>query len=237
MRTYKHSQPGEQGDRRGEGDSRKVSRGKTRGKPCVAGFPAAGEPVPSPARRFLPGAAGLAGESAHGTGHRSTVRRSGRHAGWRGITEGCPFGGRRSAGFERILYLAGPALPTVQDAVDHTRVCDEGDDPHACAAGANQGSVLKIFRIRRIHVLRASLDGSGWSRSVRESAAAHSPKQREGSTTSAQGPSMRHRLRSMAGGRAPAASGPRKNLTAHHAVRANLSSAARCWGGGRHTIF
>lgn len=43
--------------------------GEDSGKPRIAGPAAPGEPVSSPARRLLPGGAGLAGESAHGAGH------------------------------------------------------------------------------------------------------------------------------------------------------------------------
>ena len=52
-------------------------------------------------------------------------------------------GARRCARFERILRLAAAAQPMSQDAVDDTRVGDEGDDPHAGAAGADQGVGLE----------------------------------------------------------------------------------------------
>jgi len=47
-------------------------------------------------------------------------------------------GARRSAGFERILRPAALAFPMAQDAAGDPRVCDEGDDPHAGATGADQ---------------------------------------------------------------------------------------------------
>ena len=52
----------------------------------------------------------------------------------------------RSAGRERILRLAAPALPMPQDAVDDARVRDEGDDLHLGAAATDHGVDLENLR-------------------------------------------------------------------------------------------
>ena len=51
----------------------------------------------------------------------------------------------RSAGLERVLRLAAPALPVAQDALHYPRVCNEGDNLHACAASAQERVHLEDF--------------------------------------------------------------------------------------------
>jgi len=51
----------------------------------------------------------------------------------------------RSARIEWVLRLAAPAFTMAQDAVDDPRVCNEGDDLHACAAGAKQRVCFEDF--------------------------------------------------------------------------------------------
>jgi hypothetical protein len=52
-----------------------------------------------------------------------------------------------------------------QDAVDHAGICNKGDDAHAAVASKQEGIRLKIFLIRRAHVLRTSLEKFELSRS------------------------------------------------------------------------
>ena len=54
-------------------------------------------------------------------------------------------GARRSAGFERILRFAALAFPMAQDAVDHARFCNKGDDLHPGAAFADKRVNFKDF--------------------------------------------------------------------------------------------
>jgi len=52
---------------------------------------------------------------------------------------------RRSARIEWVLRLAAPAFTMAQDAVDDPRVCNEGNDLHACAACAKQRVCFEDF--------------------------------------------------------------------------------------------
>ena len=54
-------------------------------------------------------------------------------------------GARWSARFEGIPRLAALAVAVVQDAVDNARVCNKGDDAHACAADAEHWVYLENF--------------------------------------------------------------------------------------------
>jgi hypothetical protein len=54
-------------------------------------------------------------------------------------------GARRSAGFERILRFAALAFPMAQDAVDHPRLCNNGDDLHPGTAFADKRVNFKDF--------------------------------------------------------------------------------------------
>jgi len=116
--------------------------GRTRGRQRMAGLSAAWKRVS--ARPFAACPEIRVGRSRwrSGSGKR---RPDGRLAGIRMVSlrrwallPGAGIGARRSARFERILGLAAVAFAMAQDAVDHPRVCNKGDDPHAGATRADQ---------------------------------------------------------------------------------------------------
>ena len=161
--------------REGEmGDSRNANRGKTRGRQRIVALCAPEEPIPSPARRFLPGGPGQAGESAPEAGYTSSVRRSGRHAGWMvgayGRVPGRLSGGAHGSKGSSTLRRSPCRLRRMR-SMTHGSVMKETIRVRAPQEQTRDRS-RRFFRIRRAHVLRASPDDSGFSRSAHESAAA-----------------------------------------------------------------
>ncbi len=51
----------------------------------------------------------------------------------------------RGSRLERIRNFAAPAFPMLQDAVDHARICNKGNDAHPSAATAQQWIHLENF--------------------------------------------------------------------------------------------